>query len=165
MNNSNAQHIVYIGLGTNLGNRKKNLAAARNALSPQVILLEASPIYETKPWGYSNQPDFLNQVVKTQTKLNPLDLLAYLKQCEVSLGRIPSFKYGPRLVDMDILFFDDLILETPALTIPHPEIPKRAFVLAPLTDIAPDMIHPILGRSIRQLLKKVDMDEVKKISP
>lgn len=165
MKKENSYHIVYIGLGTNLGDRMENLAAARHALSPQVILLEASPIYETKPWGYSNQPDFLNQVVKAQTELEPLDLLAFLKQWEARLGRTPSFKYGPRLVDIDILFFDDLILETPALTIPHPEIPKRAFVLAPLTDIAPDMIHPIYGKSIRQLLEKIDLDEVKKIFP
>ncbi len=158
-------HIVYIGLGTNLGNRLDNLSAARRALSPDVLLLEASPIYETRPWGYTEQPDFLNQVVKTQTGLAPLDLLAYLKQWEIRLGRTPTFKNGPRLVDLDVLFYDDLVFNSPTLTIPHTGIPERAFVLAPLADIAPDYHHPVLGKTVKQLLGAVDISDVHKIYP
>jgi 2-amino-4-hydroxy-6-hydroxymethyldihydropteridine diphosphokinase len=158
-------HTVYIGLGTNLGDRLANLAAARQALPPNVLLLEASPIYETRPWGYADQPDFLNQVVKAQTGLAPMDLLTYLKQCEVRLGRTPTFKNGPRQVDLDLLFFDDLVLDSPTLTVPHLGIPERAFVLAPLADIAPDYCHPVSGKTVKQLLEGVDTTDVKKIYP
>ena len=159
------KHVIYIGLGTNLGDRKKNLASARRALSPKVLIIKVSPIYETKPWGYADQPDFLNQVVKAKTDLEPTDLLAFLKQCEVRLGRTPTFKNGPRQVDLDLLFYDDLIFESDALTIPHPGIVKRGFVLAPMADIAPDFIHPQNGKSIKQLLAEVELSEVNKISP
>jgi 2-amino-4-hydroxy-6-hydroxymethyldihydropteridine diphosphokinase len=162
---NHSMHIVYIGLGTNLGDRLANLDAARQSLPPNVMLLETSPIYETRPWGFADQPDFLNQVVKAQTELAPLDLLTYLKQWEVRLGRIPTFKNGPRQVDLDLLFYDDLIFDSPTLTIPHPGIPERAFVLAPLADIAPDLCHPVSGKTVKQLSEGVNLKDVHKIYP
>jgi 2-amino-4-hydroxy-6-hydroxymethyldihydropteridine diphosphokinase len=162
---NDSKHIVYIGLGTNLGDRLANLAAALQALPPSILILEASPIYETSPWGYADQPDFLNQVIKAQTELTPQDLLVYLKQWEVRLGRTPSFKNGPRQVDLDVLFYDDLVFDSLSLTIPHPGIPERAFVLAPLADIAPDFRHPVLDKTVKQLLDAIDIRDVNKISP
>jgi 2-amino-4-hydroxy-6-hydroxymethyldihydropteridine diphosphokinase len=149
-------HLVYLGLGTNLGDRPANLAAARAGLAPDVSILKASPIYESPPWGYLNQPAFLNQVLLVETLLTPVDLLAYLKDLEVRLGRLPSVRYGPRQIDIDILFYDQLILEIAGLSIPHPQLAVRAFVLAPLADLAPDLVHPVLKVTIRELLDKVD---------
>jgi 2-amino-4-hydroxy-6-hydroxymethyldihydropteridine diphosphokinase len=155
-------HITYIALGTNLGDRLGNLRAALAALPPKVHLLAESAIYETPPWGVTDQPAFLNMAVKAETALNPADLLDYLKALETSLGRIPSFRNGPRLIDLDILFFDDLALDTPPLVIPHPRLHERAFVLVPLADVAAEVIHPLLKRSVTQLLETVDRSGVEK---
>jgi 2-amino-4-hydroxy-6-hydroxymethyldihydropteridine diphosphokinase len=153
-------HIVYLGLGSNLGNRKVNLQAAVEGIEPVARLLATSPIYETPPWGYLNQPDFLNQVVRVDTDLSPSELLVYLKSLETRLGRTATVRYGPRTIDIDILFYDDLILDEPGLIIPHPRIQGRAFVLVPLADLAPDMLHPLEGKSILALLKQVDRSEI-----
>lgn len=158
-------HTVIIGLGTNQGERMVNLASACRSLPPKVQVKQLSPIYETRPWGFTDQPNFLNQVVIAQTELTPSDLLAYLKQLEVSLGRIPTFRNGPRVIDLDILFYDDLIYESPTLSIPHPGVTNRAFVLAPLVDIAPDFSHPVSGKTMRELFVEVDSRDVKKIYP
>lgn len=158
-------HIVYLGLGSNLGDRAANLAAARRALAPQVRLLAASPVYETAPWGYTDQPDFLNQVLQGETELDPFALLDHLKALEIRLGRQPTFRYGPRAIDVDLLFYDDLVLETERLTLPHPELAKRAFVLVPLADLAPDLVHPVLGRTVRQLVAAVDCSAVRPYQP
>ncbi len=150
------QHTVYLALGTNTGDRLANLHAALASLPPQVAVLAESSVYETEPWGYTDQPAFLNMVICAGTDLSPLELLTHLKFLEQSLGRVPSFQNGPRLIDMDILFYDDLMLETPTLTIPHPRLQERAFVLVPLMDIAPALIHPQLGRCVAQLAETVD---------
>ena len=146
---------VYLGLGTNLGDRMNNLLQAVQALPLEITLQRASQVYETKPEGYLTQPDFLNQVLETETTLPPMDLLISLKQLENQLGRQKSFKDGPRLIDIDILFYDNKVIELPGLIIPHPRLAGRAFVLAPLVELAPDFYHPVIGKTIRELLESV----------
>jgi len=153
-------HVVYIALGTNLGNRLDNLQAALGALPPEVSVLAESHVYETLPWGYEDQPAFLNMVVKAETSLEPGALLKYLKQLEVQLGREGNFRWGPRLIDLDILFYDDLVIDTPPLVIPHPRLHERAFVLVPLVDVAPELIHPVLECSVREILADYDIQGI-----
>jgi 2-amino-4-hydroxy-6-hydroxymethyldihydropteridine diphosphokinase len=159
--NRMSAHIVYLALGTNLGDRSANLRAAVAALSPAVMVLEQSPVYETLPWGVTDQPAFLNMVIKGETRQRPQELLKHLKLLELQLGRLTSIRYGPRKIDLDILFYDNLIFDTPALILPHPRLHERAFVLVPLADLAPDQVHPVLGRTIRQLLADLDTTGVK----
>jgi len=155
------EHIVYLALGSNMGNRLANLRAAINNLTPQMSVKIKSSVYETPPWGFTAQPEFLNQVIMAETYLQPQALLSHLKRLETALGRTPSFQNGPRLIDMDILFFDDLVLDTPPLVVPHPRLHERAFVLVPLAEIAPDLVHPVLNRPIHELLDKVDRSDIK----
>ena len=152
--------IIYLALGTNLGDRSANLRAAIKALSSEINVIAESKIYETPPWGYENQPAFLNMAVKCETNLEPESLLKRLKRLEVRLGREQSFHWGPRLIDIDILFYDDLILNAEPLTLPHPRLHERAFVLVPLADIAPDFIHPVLKKTIKELLASMDIDDI-----
>ncbi|MCL4269394.1 MAG: 2-amino-4-hydroxy-6-hydroxymethyldihydropteridine diphosphokinase [Anaerolineales bacterium] len=149
-------HIVYIALGSNLGNRLSNLKNAISNFTPQMDVKKKSPVYETPPWGYADQPAFLNQVVMVETYLEPEDLLGHLKRLETVLGREPSFQNGPRLIDLDILFYDDIIVDSPPLVIPHPRLHQRAFVLVPLNDIAPDLVHPLYAKSISEMLLDID---------
>lgn len=149
-------HIVYIALGSNLGNRLSNLKNAISNFTPQMDVKKKSPVYETPPWGYADQPAFLNQVVMAETYLEPEDLLGHLKRLETVLGREPSFQNGPRLIDLDILFYDDIIVDSPPLVIPHPRLHQRAFVLVPLNDIAPDLVHPLYAKSISEMLLDID---------
>jgi len=153
---------VTLALGTNLGDRPGNLRAAIAALPPVVTVHEQSFVYETLPWGVIDQPSFLNMVVIGETGQRPQELLKSLKELETQLGRIPSIHYGPRKIDIDILFYDNLILETPHLTLPHPHLHERAFVLVPLAELTPELIHPLLGRTIRQLLAELDTTGVKR---
>ncbi len=158
-------HDIYLSLGSNLGDRLVNLQHAISALPPKVQPGLKSSVYETLPWGYTDQPTFLNQVIKADTALDPLDLLEYLKQTEVHLGRQETFRFGPRLIDMDILFYDDLVMDTPILTIPHPRITERAFVLVPLAEIAPALCHPALGKTIKELIIGVDLGSIGLFQP
>ncbi|MEW6094563.1 MAG: 2-amino-4-hydroxy-6-hydroxymethyldihydropteridine diphosphokinase [Chloroflexota bacterium] len=153
--------IVYLALGTNLGERTANLRRAIQSLPPAVTVLAESPVYATPPWGVTGQPNFLNMALKGETRLPPLGLLKRLKQLEGELGRVPSVRYGPRLIDIDILFYADLVLDTPQLTLPHPRLHERAFVLVPLNDIAPNLHHPRLGKTVREMLTVVDTTGVK----
>ncbi len=155
------KHIIYLALGTNLGDRRANLRAAIAALPPAVTVLVESPIYETPPWGITDQPAFLNMALKGETLLAPLALLSLLKRRETQLGRTPSIRYGPRQIDMDILFYAGLILDTPELVIPHPRLQERAFALVPLADIAPDYYHPVLEKTVREMLASCDTSGVK----
>lgn len=148
-------HTVYIALGTNLGDRFQTLQKALAHLPPQVQVCACSAVYQTAPWGITDQPDFLNQVVRAETCLEPLELLRYLKRLEVQLGRRPAIRYGPRHIDLDILFYDDLILELPELVIPHPRLIERNFVLIPLADLAPDLVHPVLETTVAELLSRI----------
>ena len=154
------EHTVYLALGSNVGNRAANLKAAIAALPPQMEVKAKSRVYETPPWGYTNQEKFLNQVVKAWTYLEPEPLLKHLKRLEVALGRVPTFQYGPRLIDIDILLYDDLVFDSADLKIPHPQMHERGFVLLPLMDIAPDLVHPVKKQTIRQLIAFCDVSGI-----
>ena len=155
-----ADHIVYLALGSNVGNRLANLKAAINSLPPQMEVKAKSKVYETPPWGYTNQEKFLNQVLKVDTYVEPEPLLKHLKRLEMALGRVDTFQNGPRLIDIDILFYDDLVLESPTVVIPHPRLHERGFVLMPLMDIAPDLIHPVRKQSVREMLAYCDVSGI-----
>jgi 2-amino-4-hydroxy-6-hydroxymethyldihydropteridine diphosphokinase len=142
---------AHLSLGTNLGDREANLRNVIAALPPAVRVGRESRVYETAPWGFEDQPNFLNMVVEGETDLPPLELLKFLKTLETELGRTPTFRYGPRLIDIDILFYDDLIFESPELIIPHPKLHERGFVLAPLADLVPEFVHPIFLKTISEL--------------
>jgi 2-amino-4-hydroxy-6-hydroxymethyldihydropteridine diphosphokinase len=154
-------HTVFIALGTNLGNRLQNLQNAISQMMPALQIEHLSPIYETVPWGYLEQPDYLNQVIKAKTYLSPVKLLRHLKHIEKQMGRQISVKNGPRLIDLDILFYDDIVLNSPVLTIPHPRMQGRAFMLVPLVDIEPGLIHPILKKTAIDLSYETDKTGIK----
>jgi len=145
---------AYLGLGSNLGNKKKNLFNAVQCLKqiPQVSVKKVSRFYCTKPMYMVNQPDFLNAVVKIKTAVEPEDLLVAVKTIEKTLGRRSRIRYGPRIVDIDVLLYGRKCMKTAWLTIPHKRMHERPFVLKPLRDIAPNAIHPVLKKRIRNLL-------------
>ncbi len=147
---------VYLALGSNLGDRQKHLAEARDHIRAQVGLTDFSSIYETEPWGFADQPAFLNQVVAGNTLLKPLELLAFTQSIEKELGRVKTFRNGPRVIDIDILLYGDQIVETESLTIPHPRLHERGFVLKPLADIAPTLRVPGFDSNIAEMLASVD---------
>ena len=147
---------VYLGLGSNLGERTDNLVNAIRKLSQKTKIEQTSSVYETEPVGYEDQPLFLNAVISLTTELEPLELLRFIKQIEVELGRRPDFRNAPRIMDIDILFYGDRILQSGELTIPHPRIAERAFVLVPLAEIAPEFIYPIATVKIDDLLAVAD---------
>lgn len=136
---------VYLSLGTNLGDREANLEQAVERLSRLGVLAAQSRMMNTEPWGVKDQPDFLNMAVALDTTLDPLDLLIAVKTIEVEMGRIPSPRYGPRLIDIDILWYGGETVNLPGLTIPHPRMRERDFVLVPLADIAPELVAELRG--------------------
>jgi 2-amino-4-hydroxy-6-hydroxymethyldihydropteridine diphosphokinase len=156
-------HTVYLALGSNQGDRRANLHSVVTGLPPLASVLSESNIYETPPWGFEDQPAFYNQVILVRTYLAPMELLSSLKDLEVHLGRQPTFRNGPRLIDIDILLYDDLIYHSPGLAIPHPRMQERAFVLVPLADLAPDLRHPVTGLTVREHLAQVDASQIKMV--
>jgi 2-amino-4-hydroxy-6-hydroxymethyldihydropteridine diphosphokinase len=155
---------VYLALGSNLGDRAATLANALAQMeSPELHVLRASSVYETEPRELADQPWFLNQVAEVETSLFPRQLLTRLKRLEIALGRRPSVPKGPRTIDIDILFYGDAVVSTPDLTIPHPGITERRFVLEPLAELAPDLRHPKTGKAIRELLAAVASQRLRQV--
>ena len=146
---------VLLGLGTNMGDRRRNLQEAVARLRTAMTVTAVSPVYETAPWGDTEQPDFFNICLAAETTQAPLELLQFLKQTETELGREKSRRWGPRLIDIDILAYENQVIQEKNLMIPHPHIAERTFVLAPLADIAPEWVHPLTGRSVTQMLTAV----------
>jgi len=156
---------TYIALGSNLGDRMANLEAAIAALAPAVTLTRRSPVYETDPQYIADQPAFLNMVLCGDTNLDPESLLRHLKNIENGLGRTPTVRYGPRLIDLDILFFGERTFDSSDLVIPHPRLAERAFVLKPLSDVAPQAVHPVTGETVQQMLERLaDAGSVRRYS-
>ena len=144
--------ITHIGIGSNIGDRQGNCEKAVEALNSKGIKVQKrSSMHETEPWGVKAQGKFINMVVEAETGLSPLELLDVVKGIEQEMGRVDSIKWGPRLIDLDILFYDDMVINMEHLTIPHPLLHEREFVLGPLCEIAPDKIHPVLRKTVVQL--------------
>ena len=146
---------IFLGLGSNLGDRESYILQAISYLSPEVHVGQISSIYETEPVGYNKQPWFLNIACSGYTNLNPKPLLNHVKQIEKRMGRLSNFRNGPRIIDIDILIYDDLYMNTKSLTIPHPQLHERAFALAPLAELAPDIILHNGKKTIYQLLSDI----------
>ena len=150
--------IAYIGFGSNIGDRLAHIQNAIHALSETdgIILQKISSLYKTDPVGYEAQAQFLNGVAAIQTSLSPLSLLHTLKDIETAIGRKHRIRWGPREIDLDILIYGDLCVQTEKLIIPHPEMHLRGFVLVPLAEIAPDLVHPVFQKSIQTLLNRFE---------
>jgi 2-amino-4-hydroxy-6-hydroxymethyldihydropteridine diphosphokinase len=157
---------VYLGLGSNIGDREENLEKSLKLLNLKVTIVNVSSLYETEPLGYQNQPNFLNAACRGLTNLDPFELLHFVKGIEKDLGRVLSFRYAPRPADIDILFYEGRVIETKELVIPHPQIEERIFVLIPLAEIAPQFVHPLIKKSIHELLAEVkDRGGIRKWQP
>ena len=146
---------VYLSLGSNMGDRQHNLNEALELLSQRAKLFEVSSTYDTEPVGNPDQPRFLNLAARIQTRLAPLELLSLTKGIEAKLGRVKDKPNSPRPIDIDILFYGDQVIKNRQLTVPHPRLTERAFVLVPLAEIAPKLIHPVSGKSAEKMLAEL----------
>ena len=156
--------VVYLGLGSNLGNRRLNLAVALRRLEPLVRVEAVSSLYETDAVGRQEQPPFFNAACRGVTGLQPAGLLRHLKEVEHELGRRLGPRWGPRPIDIDLLLYDQAVIDEPDLRVPHPELSRRAFVLAPLAELAGDLRHPELGRTIGLLASEADASGVRRLA-
>jgi GTP cyclohydrolase-4 len=154
---------VYLGLGSNLGGRQSNLLQALGYIQTRASIKKVSSFYETEPVGYPDQSKFLNAVCYVETELSPRDTLQFIKWIEKRMGRVDSFRNAPRLIDIDILFYNDIALSSDDLQVPHPRLHDRAFVLVPMAEIAPDLIHPILNLTVEEMLRKAGPSGVRKV--
>lgn len=155
------ENSIFLSLGSNLGNRAKNLQTAIDEISKFADIKSKSSIYETSPMGYKDQGYFLNQVIEVLSALTPLEMIFRIEEIEHKMGRVREIENGPRPIDIDILFYGETILNNPNLQIPHPGIEKRKFVLIPLEEISPEFKHPISKKTIKQLNQFNSTDEVK----
>ena len=158
---TDSMYAAYIGFGSNIGDRLKHIQNAIHILSimEEITLQKISSIYKTDPVGYEAQAQFLNGAAAIQTSLSPLSLLHTLKNIETTVGRQHRIRWGPREIDLDILIYGDLCLQTEKLVVPHPEMHLRRFVLAPLAEIAPDVVHPVFQEAVQTLLERLEDDK------
>jgi 2-amino-4-hydroxy-6-hydroxymethyldihydropteridine diphosphokinase len=152
---SNEAVPVYLSLGSNVGNRRENLDKALEFLAERMRVDKTSSVYDTAPEDNPDQPRFLNMAVHAHTMLEPQGLLALTRGIEAKLGRTPAKRYSPRPMDIDILFYGNQVINSHDLTIPHARIPERAFVLVPLNEIAPELVHPVNGKPVKQMLAEL----------
>ena len=152
---------VFLQTGGNLGNRLQNLQRVEQLIEKEIgTILRQSSVYETEPWGFTDQPAFLNKVLHVQTTLSPTDVMSKIHLIENEMGRVRIQKMGPRTIDIDILFFNQEAVNLPFLTIPHPFIEKRRFVLVPLSEISPGYFHPVLKKNVSLLLQECEDESV-----
>jgi 2-amino-4-hydroxy-6-hydroxymethyldihydropteridine diphosphokinase len=157
---------VYLSLGSNIGDRESNLRKAIESLTAaDVRVLRESPIYETEPVGLADQRWFLNMVVETETPLFPLQLLTRTAKIERELGRVRTIRNGPRTIDIDILLFAKAVMRTARLTIPHPRLHERRFVLVPLAYLVPELRHPVTHKTVRQMLDAAPPEKLRRVTP
>lgn len=154
---------VFLGLGSNVGDRAGNLVKAIDLLEDKVKILKTSRVYVSAPVGYTRQDLFLNMAVYGQTGLDLISLLEFVKEVERKVGRVERFRWGPREIDIDILFFNDEVYVSDVVTVPHPRLHERDFVLVPLMDLDPEFVHPVTGRKVRELLSEVKEESILKV--
>lgn len=150
---------IFLALGSNVGDRAKYIGDAVALLGEKIDDVRSAPVYESKAVGYTDQPDFLNTVIEGFTALSPEELLNFTQATEKKVGRIPRFRWGPREIDIDILFYDDLVIKSDRLQIPHPRLQERHFVLVPLQNLVPDFTHPSLSKTVQEMLEALSPAE------
>ncbi len=156
--------VVYLLLGSNESNRQHNIKQALRLIALKGCeIVNQSGLYETEAWGLKEQQSFLNQAIAVRTALPPLQLLGTLKSIEKEVGRVETIKWGPRVIDIDILFYGSLVINEPALTVPHPFLHQRRFTLAPLSEIAPQLLHPVFNKTVALLLE--ECEDTSKVTP